>query len=134
MKKIKLFASILGIFFTISALGVNASNGSQLYTGITLPALKKEVRKGPEIKQTTQIQRYYNYSTLNSCTNNNNDINVRVESNTKKSDKVKISVGDNKSLTDTNGDTTGLKAYNILISNAVFSPCEAYHNGIWYYN
>ena len=83
MKKIKLFAFILGIFLTISALGVNASNGSQLYTGITLPALKKEVRKGPEIKQTTQIQRYYNYSTLNSCTNNNNDINVRVESKTK---------------------------------------------------
>lgn len=134
MTRIKIYAAIFCVSLLFSSFYVNASNNYQLYTGITLASLKKEVRKGPEIKQTNDVQRYNNYSTINSCTNHNNDINVRVQSNTQTSSKTKISVGENNSLIDNNGNTMEKKAYNVLISNAVFSPCEAYHNGIWYYN
>lgn len=133
MKKIKVFSVIFAITLLISSNGIIATT-QQAYAGISLPALKKELTQGPEIKTTTESQYYYNFSTLNSCTNNNNKINVKVKSSSSTSYNTEIAVGDKNSLTDTNGNTRELRAYNVIISNAVFSPCEAYHSGIWYYN
>ena len=81
-----------------------------------------------------KIQRYENFSTINSCTNNNNDIGIRVRTEANGySDRVSVSVGSTATLPK-DITTTRIDAYDLYIRNNVFSPCSAVHSGVWYFN
>lgn len=134
MKIFKLFVSLFIFTFILSAFSVNADSGFQAYAGVTLSNFNNEVRKGPKSKTEYGRQYYENYSNINSCTGNENAIAVSVESEGKgRSNWIEITKGAVSSWNDST-KTYSVNAYNIYIKNNVWSPCQSYHNGIWYYN
>lgn len=134
MKYLKISLTVFLFMFVFAVTATKASSGSATYAGITLPTLMNETRKGPKSKTSVGIQRYENFSTINSCTNNNNDIGIRVRTEANGySDRVSVSVGSTATLPK-DITTTRIDAYDLYIRNNVFSPCSAVHSGVWYFN
>lgn len=133
MKYLKISIFMFLLTFVFASVTTYAAD-YQVYAGLTLPAFKKEIKKGPKSKTVEGEQKYYNDFSINSCTGNNNDIGVRVSTEYNGySDRATVSVGSTSTIP-ADERSTEIDAYNLHIRNNVISPCEAYHGGIWYYN
>lgn len=133
MKSLKVTLPLAIFTFLLSSLGVGAIQGQQAYV-VELAALKKDTLIGTQTKTTVGGQEYHNYSSLNACTGNGNQIGAKVYSDKNGySDYMDLDSGYSACWADFD-KTSSTGAYVLYIKNNVFSPCKVYHNGIWYYN
>lgn len=137
MKYLKISLVAFIATFVFAGVGVNAKNAFYGYAGISLPAFKGTVSKGPHTKTETGLQYYENTGTINSVTGNENGIQVRVisEGNTEepiKSDWLVLAQAGQSGSWAKNSKTTVKRAYNIEMKNNTTSIYSASHSGTWY--
>lgn len=133
MKYLKFAIIAFIVTFIFAAVGLNAAYAYHGYTGVSLPALKSSVTKGPYTKTQTGLQFYENNGTINQCTGNENGVKVAVKSEAGgTSDWLTIAKANQSGAWANDSKTTVIRAYNILMKNNTSSPCTAKHSGSWY--
>lgn len=133
MKKIKVMVLILIVSGLFSYISIFAESNSIAYLGKTLSVYKSYVDFGTQYKLDRTVgQSYYNGGNLNNCTENENDIMVKISCVGQSINTQTISADSTKSW-----NTTEAKIctrYNLQVRNNVFTPCQSTHSGIWYHN
>ena len=133
MKYLKYSLVVFFVTFFCSVVFVNALGSYRAYAGVEIPALKGDVKKGPHTKTESNVQHYNNTGTINSCTGNENGIQVRVYSEVGGySSWLTISGSDQTAAWANNSVTTTQRAYDLYLQNYTNSVCKASHSGTWY--
>lgn len=133
MKYLKISLIAFAITLLLAAAGISAAPSYQTYVGLSIPALKKVLVKGPQIKTETGLQFYDNTGTINSCTGNENGIMAAVKSEAGGQSSWLILKSAGQSGAWANDNKSNVKrAYNLLLRNYTGSPCQAKHSGSWY--
>ena len=136
MKYIKLILVAIVFTFFLAITFANADGAYKSYVGISLPALKGDVQRGPLNKLETSIQHYLNTGNINACTGNENGVQVRVsyegQSGAVYSSWLTIANAGQSGAWANTSITTTIRPYNIHIKNNTTSPCKSTHSGMWY--
>lgn len=129
MKFVKI--TIAALLITVLTCCASVFATYKAYT-IDLKAFNGVTTMAPLIKQTTGMQTYKNNGVVNKCTSNYNTLAARVISDEGgTSSWIKISHNATSGWNDY--DKTYIpRAYNLELKNDTWSPCTAYHTGLWY--
>ena len=127
MKYLKISIFMFLLTFVFASVTTYAAD-YQVYAGLTLPAFKKEIKKGPKSKTVEGEQKYYNDFSINSCTGNNNDIGVRVSTEYNGySDRATVSVGSTSTIP-ADERSTEIDTFLFLINNLCYNKINKYSN------